>query len=139
MSASDTLRRAAKALREHAEAAEKTTPGRWTVEQDDDAWELYAGRGEYHGFKLAKCMKRHQRYMEYWPPEAHSAHIALMDPTVGLALADWLDTAGADWWAHGGPHCDGGCMECDDDLVGPHLRRAMAVARAILREPETDT
>lgn len=49
-----------------------------------------------------------------------------------LAVADWLDTAGADLWAHGPLHCDNGCMECDDDLWAPHARRALAVARAYL-------
>jgi hypothetical protein len=51
---------------------------------------------------------------------------------IHLAVADWLDTAGADLWAHGPLHCAEGCMECDDDLWMPHVRRALDVARAIL-------
>lgn len=124
---SEILRRAAKVLREHVEAA---TPGHWTVEQDDDVWELYAGRGESHGYKLAKCMKRNQRYMEYWPNDADSAYMTLMHPAVGLALADWLDLE---------------AVECEeaDRLVRAGFgmrnetrdeRAALVVARAILRE-----
>lgn len=50
-----------------------------------------------------------------------------------LAVADWLDTAGADLWAHG-PLCGcaRGCHDCDDDMWQPHVRRALAVADAYL-------
>lgn len=49
------------------------------------------------------------------------------------AVADWLRTAGADLWAHGPLcYCDDGCMKCDDELWAPHVRRALAVARAYL-------
>lgn len=54
-----------------------------------------------------------------------------------LAVADWLTTAGADLWAHGLPDgCEtcGGCDECDDLLHAPHVRNALAVARAYLGE-----
>jgi hypothetical protein len=52
-----------------------------------------------------------------------------------LSVADWLDTAGADLWAHG-PLCEcgSGCYDCDNDLWQPHVRRALAVARAYLGE-----
>lgn len=52
---------------------------------------------------------------------------------VAEAVADWLDTAGADLWAHG-PLCEcgSGCLDCDDDVWQPHVRRALAVARAYL-------
>lgn len=52
-----------------------------------------------------------------------------------LSVADWLDTAGADLWAHG-PLCEcfSGCHDCDDDVWQPHVRRALAVARAYLGE-----
>lgn len=50
------------------------------------------------------------------------------------AVANWLDTAGADLWAYGPLCCDDGCMECDDDLWRPHVRRAFAVARVYLGE-----
>lgn len=50
-----------------------------------------------------------------------------------LAVADWLDTAGADLWAYG-PLCEcgSGCHECDDAIWQPHVRRALAVARAYI-------
>lgn len=49
------------------------------------------------------------------------------------AVADWLDTAGADIWAHG-PLCEctTGCDACDDNLWEPHARDALTVARAYL-------
>ena len=65
--------------------------------------------------------------------ETHAQHIASWHPAVALAVADWLAAAGADLWAHG-LHCADGCMECDDDLWAPHVRRALAVARAYLGE-----
>lgn len=48
------------------------------------------------------------------------------------AVADSLDTAGADLWAHGPLCCEGehGCNECDGILWMQHVRRALAVARA---------
>lgn len=47
------------------------------------------------------------------------------------AMSDWLHTAGADLWAHG-PLCEcgTGCDACDDNLWEPHVRAALAVARA---------
>lgn len=55
------------------------------------------------------------------------------DPDFKLAVADWLDTAGADLWAHG-PLCicGTGCDACDDNLWEPHARAALAVAGAVL-------
>src|SRR5690606_26565557 len=60
-------------------------------------------------------------------------YYATMHPGVGFALADWLDTAGADLWAHG-PLCEcgSGCLDCDDLLWQPHARRALALADLIL-------
>lgn len=65
-------------------------------------------------------------------PHPAAEYIAAMHPGVGKALAAWLRTAGADLWAHGPLHCAEGCVECDDDLWMPHVRRAIAVADAIL-------
>ncbi len=59
-------------------------------------------------------------------------HLSYWHPAVTLAVADLLDTAGADLWAHGPLCCDDGCMDCDDDMWMPHVRRALAVARAYL-------
>lgn len=61
-------------------------------------------------------------------------YLDTVSPAVGLALADWLDTAGADLWAHGPLHCAEGCHDCDDDLWMPHARRALTLARLILGE-----
>lgn len=68
-----------------------------------------------------------------WATESDMGYLASWHPAVALAVADWLDTAGADLWAHG-PLCEcgSGCLDCDDDLWQPHVRRALAVARAYL-------
>ena len=55
----------------------------------------------------------------------------VLTPGVALALAAWLDVAGADEWAHG-PHCLTPCDDCDDDPRASHIRSALAVADAIL-------
>ena len=62
-----------------------------------------------------------------------SDYFSTVTPAVALAVADWLDTAGADLWAHG-PLCEcrSGCYECDDIAWQPHVRRALAVADAYL-------
>jgi hypothetical protein len=53
------------------------------------------------------------------------------------AVAAWLDTAGADLWAHGPMcACDDGCGDCDDIAWMPHVRRALVVARAYLGSEE---
>lgn len=67
--------------------------------------------------------------------EGDGDYIASWHPAVALAVADWLDAAGADLWAHG-PLCEcgSGCHACDDDAWQPHVRRALAVARAYLGE-----
>ena len=53
-----------------------------------------------------------------------------------VALADWLDEAGADYFAYGdAEHHDPdheACDDCDDDPRAPHLRHAARVARIIL-------
>lgn len=68
----------------------------------------------------------------------NATYIALMGPRLGIALADWLDAAGADLWAHG-PLCScaGGCPACDDSLWQPHARRALHLADLILGTPTT--
>lgn len=69
-------------------------------------------------------------------PQANddAVHIASWHPAVALAVADWLDTAGADLWAHGPLCCEAeyGCDECDGILWMQHVRRALTVARAYL-------
>lgn len=59
-----------------------------------------------------------------------SSRIIVMSPDLALALAKWLDTAGADEWAHG-PHCTVACDDCDDDPRAPHIRAALVLASLI--------
>ena len=63
--------------------------------------------------------------------EADARHIAAWSPPVALAVADLLDTAGADLWAYG-PLCEcgGGCNDCDDSLWQPYARRALVLCDA---------
>lgn len=65
---------------------------------------------------------------------ADRRHIASWHPVVALAVAASLDTAARDLWAHGPLCCEDGCIECDDSLWMPHVRQALAVARAYLGE-----
>lgn len=112
----ETLRRAADLL---DELAGKATPGPWVMLA-----------GEYVtpvGILVAPD--------DGGVRTSDAAYIARMSPEVGKALAAWLRQAGMDEWAHGRPDCcTDGCDQCDDDLLAPHLRKALAVARAILRE-----
>jgi hypothetical protein len=114
----EMLREAAEVLRARAS---KATPGPW--------------RSEHHGVKSADGeICRVSSTLGKYEPEAMNRHyIAAMNPDVGRALADWLDTAGADLWAHGPLcACGSGCHDCDDDAWQPHARRALDVARLIL-------
>lgn len=105
MSAAE-LRKAAETLRGLAEAVEAR-----------ESWSFSPGRDGMVGDPASAALL---------------AFINTMSPGVGLALADWLDTAGADLWAYG-PLCEcgSGCNDCDDSLWEPHVRRALAVARLI--------
>src|SRR5690606_13095363 len=94
----DRLRETAKALRELAEAAytpEALTPygDKWIGPKPRETWPDQAR--DYLGGEWGE-------------------YVATMHPGVGLALADWLETVGADEWAHG-PSCLTPCDECDDD------------------------
>lgn len=107
-SPADQLTAAAKLLREHA-TADYVTSGPWIVHEafgflrvDNDrsktreAWTVKTG---------ADLAEENRHTAEY---------IALMHPGVGLALADWLDSAAQ-----------------DAELIGPD-HRALAVARQLL-------
>lgn len=101
------LRRAAAKLREHAEAASK---GNW----DESGTELYAASGGWVGETSGAEPE----------DEANARYVAMMHPPVALALADWLDDAAArtgipEYPSYGLPE------------------KAMAVARAVLREEES--
>lgn len=101
----ERLREAARVLRERLDRLEP-----WEGDEDTRGWV-----DEYGGIGTSYDMQ----------------YIATVHPGVGLALADWLDAAGADEWAHG-PHCLTPCIECDDDPRAPHVRAALAVADQIL-------
>lgn len=115
------LREAAKVLRERAEAAAK---GPWK----------YPHRN-YPGVVMAKhgCLwvpsSKDRHDSGHLNNEADGHFIAMMQPLVAVALADWLD-ATADEWT---PTALCGCGEagCDGDEQ-PHVRHAIAVADLIL-------
>ena len=124
MSAVETLREAAKVLRERAGAA---TPGPWEAAQDHlthsvgaDVRSVPSG-----GYAAADCCG-----YQGASTNEDAAYIATMHPGVALALADWLDKAGADCWAYGDP--DSPEFADDDDLLNPHLLSALRAAEAIL-------
>lgn len=139
----DELRQAAETLRKRVDAA---TPGPWTLIWD--SCDCADGYGCSHGSWVhairfpvpvqepirpgGEVLSHHyESGVDEVPPETVE-YIATMHPGVGLALADWLDTAGADLWAYG-PLCEcgSGCHECDDSLWEPHVRRALTLARLI--------
>ena len=67
--------------------------------------------------------------------DSDGPHIMAWSPAVALAVADWLDVAARDLWAHGTDCYTVGhepCWECDDDGMAPHVRSALAVAHAYL-------
>ncbi|MEU5496130.1 hypothetical protein [Streptomyces griseofuscus] len=79
MTPADELRAAATKLRQDAEAAHRASPAPWTVTDE----------------RVVRCtdgMIVADRSSTDHPAErADLPYIAAMDPTVGLALADWLD------------------------------------------------
>lgn len=66
------------------------------------------------------------------------AYLTLAAPELGIAIADWLDAAAADEWAHG-PRCLTPCEDCDDDPRAAHVRRALAVATVVLAASGTES
>ena len=116
----ELLREAAALMRERATAA---TPGPWSEVGDGELMGCFAVvAGGEDEFNVAPAII-----------PINAEHIASWHPVVALAVADWLHTAGADLWAHG-PLCicTTGCDACDDNLWEPHVRDALAVARAYL-------
>jgi hypothetical protein len=105
----DLLRRAAAMLREHANTA---IPGPWVK----DGGEIYnTGPG---GLWVGETLHS----MDPLTTEASSAYVVLMHPPVALALADLLDR-----YADVAPFAGWGSVNGE---------RLIAVARAVLREPE---
>ena len=124
----EVLRRAAALMRERAEAARA---GLWLVHPSElvaDA-SLVVADWEHAPRRVAICSGSLAE-----GNQANAEHIASWHPGMALMVADWLDTAGADLWAHGPLHCADGCAECDDELWAPHVRRALIVARTYLKE-----
>jgi hypothetical protein len=115
VSSAAELRKAAATLRERALLASQ---GPW--ESDQRRMTVWADHGDCQVVRS-----------DVDGPDADLDYIATMHPGVGLALADWLDTAGADLWAHGPLCCAEGCMKCDDDLWMPHVRCALVLARLV--------
>ncbi len=118
----ELLIRAAQKLREAAEAA---TPGPWTVESAEDGhgdYMLYnvLGPTDDKGVTPIPLQTRTEDAGFHSQAEADVDYAALMHPPVALAVAKWLDLA-ASWYA-GAPHSD-------------EAEHALAVARAVLREP----
>lgn len=134
----EILRRAAKVLREHAEAA---TPGPWEhVDYSDPPYQPLTSNGEKSTFMGCGSVITMGEYVEGGPiaapngdlyprsgysPKDDMALIALMHPPVALALATVLD----------------GLATVIDGTVGDAAAESifeseLALARAILREPE---
>ena len=119
MSDMTILRRAAEVLRDKATAA---TPGPWEgdlgVLAPREAWDLGGGR---------QCIAHMAMPHQEGRMRANAAYIALMHPPVALALGDWLDDI-ADYSREI-------IRELGTDPTAlPWVARALAVARAVLRE-----
>lgn len=131
----DLLRRAAARAQELADGATDGGFG-WRLTDLPGANEVWADRDAagHDAFMVASTATRLNPNPGV-TGHAAAALIAACDPPFLRAVGEWLDTAGADLWAHG-PLCDcgSGCHECDDSLWQPHVRRALAVARALLGE-----
>ncbi|MFD6531558.1 hypothetical protein [Streptomyces sp. NPDC060184] len=127
---SDTLRAAATKLRGLATAASTDTDGtpttRWSTTplhsgysslhgdvQTLDDGRVVASPRLLHGGDMRRPVRMRTQHAEY---------AATMDPTVGLALADWLETS-ADYCTPGPTH-------------PTHVVRALAVAQRVLGEDE---
>ena len=109
----ERLRAAATLLRERAEAA---TPGPWEVllSSTKHAYGVWSLRGECVTIDRATSRKH--------VDGANASFVATMDPTVALAVADWLD-----WMADRSASGNG-----IPAMRGQGLAQALAVADAIL-------
>lgn len=88
---------------------ESTTPGTWSVEEDAEVWELYAGRVDLiegcnpttgrtfqqygHGMKLIKAPKQSREFAAYWPEKGDGEfiHHAKADIDFLLSLVSELE------------------------------------------------
>lgn len=123
MTAAEKLRRASEVVRAMAEAA---TPGPWHVDrfgQPDKygpgGWQIVGGLSGQGGAVVAD---RHAR-------RSDATFIAAMNPTVALAVADWLDDIAGQQ-----EHCEWIVKTYAKypDVRWPSTTRALAVADAIL-------
>lgn len=103
----ELLRRAATKVREAAKAPQALLPGRWRVD---------GGVVDAKGDDVVD-----------WAYGDSDEHIALHDPAVALAVADWLDSVVQDVKLND----DGESCEC---IASDSFHKAVNVARAILRE-----
>ena len=128
MSDADLLRRAAALMRERAEAA----GSEWNADvEPGDSLHLWVTDCDPSDPTGETAMQR----LVGGADAPWSEHIASWHPAVALAVADWLDVAARDLWAHGTDCYEADhepCWECDDDLAAPHVRAAVTVARAYL-------
>jgi hypothetical protein len=116
----EELRTAAATLREHATDA---TKGPWWSEDTSPAqW------GDNPDAKVACADGTLAVLCPEWNGPFNAAWIALMDPTVGIALADWLDAVAAEMTA-----VDGTEYAYEEY---PSWIAALAVARAINGTPD---
>ncbi|MFK0140675.1 hypothetical protein [Streptomyces murinus] len=121
MTPADEIKQAATRLRELATAA--STDGRdkpttrWHFKKCDNRGYLYAENPTGPGVRITPSTPANPGM---WP--RHGDYIATMDPTVGLALADWLDS-----WT--------GIDLRDDGPLPEDAQHALTVARALLGQP----
>ncbi|HTF10351.1 MAG TPA: hypothetical protein VK659_19460 [Asanoa sp.] len=123
----ETLRRAASLMRERAEAASQPWPSRWQA-MHDTSW---AGK------EVVGNADGHPRMIAGEGPDAAAdgEHVAALDPTVALALAEWLDAEATRWERV--VEFDRAYGDRPDHAVlaarANDARYALAVARAYLR------
>lgn len=125
----DVLSEAAWLIRERAKKA-SVWEGYWEVDPKHPARVIEDKNGNgWDDAIIAKCVD----YGNHENGVDQAQHIAGWQPGPAALIADWLDQAARDMWAHGFPDCcTDGCDECDDYLLGPHLRYALAFAKAYL-------
>lgn len=113
----ETLREAARLMRERAEAA---TSGRWVDEYSSEAGNCVIPDD-------AQSTREHVARTQLFCAVYDAKHIAGMDPAVALAVADWLEdtaaTPGLEIWSKG-----------DRGHLRKLIHAALAVARTYLRE-----
>ena len=123
---SETLRSAAKLMRERASAA---TPGPWEYVNDFDITHGYEinEHGRAQANWIATVDAGDDELDEAGMLPLNAAYIASMHPAVALAVADWLENEARAAEAIPG----------DSPVLGPLIRHALATARAYLGTGES--